>query len=131
MWDEICVRRENHLISWTIKNFISSDSKWKVLPIFLLKVKVKSLSRVQLFATPWTVPVRLLHPWDFPRKITGVRCDFLLQGIFPTQESNPGLLHCRQTLYLLSHRGASIFLLGSHKSTRLVNLWVNNIHFNS
>ena len=31
-------------------------------------------------------------------------CHFLLQGIFPTQGSNPGLLHCRQTLYHLSHR---------------------------
>ena len=32
-------------------------------------------------------------------------CHFLLQGIFPTQESNPGLLHCRQILYRLSHQG--------------------------
>ena len=30
-------------------------------------------------------------------------CHFLLQGIFPTQELNPGLLHCRQMLYHLSH----------------------------
>ena len=33
-------------------------------------------------------------------------CHFLLQGTFPTQESNPGLLHCRQTLYRLSHQGS-------------------------
>ena len=33
-------------------------------------------------------------------------CHFLLQGIFPTQESNPGLPHCRQTLYPLSHQGS-------------------------
>ena len=33
-------------------------------------------------------------------------CHFLLQGIFPTQESNLGLLHCRQTLYRLSHQGS-------------------------
>ena len=33
-------------------------------------------------------------------------CHFLLQGIFPTQGWNPGLLHCRQTLYRLSHRGS-------------------------
>ena len=32
-------------------------------------------------------------------------CHFLLQGIFPTQESNPGLPHCRQILYHLSHQG--------------------------
>ena len=33
-------------------------------------------------------------------------CYFLLQGIFPTQGSKPGLLHCRQTLYRLSHLGS-------------------------
>ena len=33
---------------------------------------------------------------------------FLLQGIFPTQESNPGLPHCRQKLYHLSHQGSPI-----------------------
>ena len=47
---------------------------------------------------------RLLHPWDFLGKSTGVGCHFLIQRIFPTQESNPGLLHCRQTLYRLSHQ---------------------------
>ena len=35
-------------------------------------------------------------------------CHFLLQGIFPTQGSNPGLQHCRQTLYPLSHQGSHI-----------------------
>ena len=38
--------------------------------------------------------------------ILGVGCHFLLQGIFPTQGSNPGLLHCRQILYHLSHQGS-------------------------
>ena len=46
-------------------------------------------------------PTRLLRPWDFPGKSTGVGCRCLLQGIFPTQGSNPGLPHCRQTLYLI------------------------------
>ena len=46
---------------------------------------------------------RLLRPWDFLGKSTGVGCHFLLQGFFPTQGSNPGLPHCRQTLYHLSH----------------------------
>ena len=40
---------------------------------------------------------------DSSGKNTGVGCHFLLQGIFPTQGSNPGFLHCRQTLYNLSH----------------------------
>ena len=41
----------------------------------------------------------------FPGNSTGVDCHFLLQGIFPTQGSNPGLPHCRQMLYRLSHQG--------------------------
>ena len=41
-----------------------------------------------------------------PGKSTRVGCHFLLQGIFPTQGSNPGLLHCRQVLYHLSHQGS-------------------------
>ena len=36
---------------------------------------------------------------------TGVGCHFLLQGIFPTQGSKPGLPHCRQMLYGLSYQG--------------------------
>ena len=40
-----------------------------------------------------------------PGKNTRVGCHFLLQGIFPTQALNPGLLHCRQILYQLSHQG--------------------------
>ena len=51
-------------------------------------------------------PARLLHPWDFTGKNTGVGCCFLLQGIFPTQRSNLGIPHCKQTLYCLSHRGS-------------------------
>ena len=51
-------------------------------------------------------PTRLLCPGDFPGKDTGVGCHFLLQGIFPTQGLNLGLLHCRQILYLLSYKGS-------------------------
>ena len=43
---------------------------------------------------------------DSPGKNTGVGCHFLLQGIFPTQGSNLGLLHCRQIPYHLSHQGS-------------------------
>ena len=51
-------------------------------------------------------PASLLCPWDFPGKNTGVGCHFLLQGIFPTEGSNLGLLHCRRILYQLSHQGS-------------------------
>ena len=45
-------------------------------------------------------PARLLCPWDFPGKNSGVGCHFLFQGIFLTQGSNLPLLHCRQSLAL-------------------------------
>ena len=84
-----------------------------------VKVKVKSLSRAprraprraRLFATPWTVAcTKLLCPWDFQGKSTGVGCHFLLLEIFLTQGLTPGLQHCRQMLYHLSHQGRSIVL---------------------
>ena len=68
----------------TTKNFNNNSNK----------VKVKSLSHVRLF--------RLLGPWNSPDKNTGVGCHFLLQGIFPTQGLNPGLL------YHLSYPGRHI-----------------------
>ena len=45
---------------------------------------------------------------DSPGKNTGVGGHALLQGIFPTQGLNPGLPHCRQILYHLSHQGSHI-----------------------
>ena len=43
---------------------------------------------------------------DSPSKNNGVGCHALIQGTFPTQGSNPGLPHCRQILYHLSHQGS-------------------------
>ena len=43
---------------------------------------------------------------DSPSKNTGVGCSALLQGIFPTQGSNPALLNCRWVLYRLRHQGS-------------------------
>ena len=51
-------------------------------------------------------PHELYRPWNSPDQNTGVSCCSLLQGIFPTQGSNPGLPHCRQILYQLSHKGS-------------------------
>ena len=53
-------------------------------------------------------PARLLCPWDSPGKITGMCCPSLLQRIFQTQGSNPGILHCRQIPYHLSYREVSM-----------------------
>jgi len=46
---------------------------------------------------------RLLCPWNFLGKNTGVSSHSLLQGVFPTQGWNPSLLNCRWILYSLSH----------------------------
>ena len=67
--------------------------------------EVEWLSRVRLFATPWTVACQAALSMRSPGKNTGVGCHSLLQGIFLTQGSNPGLPHCRQMLYPLSHQG--------------------------
>ena len=50
-------------------------------------------------------PHGLYSPWNSPGQNTGVGSLSLLQGIFSTQGSNPGLPHCRQILYQLSRRG--------------------------
>ena len=103
-----------------------------------VKVKVKSLSRVRLFATPWTVAYQAPRSMGFSRQEYWSGLPFpspgdlpnpgiepgspalqtdtlpseplgslsLLQWIFLTQELNQGLLHCRQILYHMSHKGS-------------------------
>jgi len=70
-------------------------------------VKVKSLSRVQLFANPCTVAYQSPPSMGFSRQECWVGLPFPSPGDLPTQELNPGLPHCRQTLYCLSHQGSS------------------------
>ena len=53
---------------------ISFSNAWKG------RVKVKLLSRARLLATPWTSAHRLLHPWEFLGKSTGVGCHCLLRA---------------------------------------------------
>ena len=80
--------------------------KCKLVATMENSMLVYLLSCVQLLQVHGLQPARLLCPWDFPGKNTGVGCHFLLQGIFPTQRSNTGLLHCRLILYQLSHQGS-------------------------
>ena len=79
---------------------LQADSLLSEPPEVLHSVMSDSLQSNGLY------PTRLLCPWDFPGKHTGVGCHFLLQRIFLTQGSNPGFPHCRQMLYRLSHREA-------------------------
>ena len=76
------------------------NMKISVFPILNCNAcKWKSLSCVQLFVTPWTIQ------GDSPGQNTGVGSLSLLQGIFLTQGSNPGIPHCGWILYQLSHKG--------------------------
>ena len=67
--------------------------------------------------------------WNSPGMNTGVGSHSLLQGIFPTQGSNLGLLHCKQILYCLSHQGGQggttifeiFFLTTVHKGCNHLN----------
>ena len=71
---------------------------------FLSSSKLESESRsVTSDSLP---PHGLYRPWNSPGQNTGVGSVSLLQGIFPAQGSNPGLPHCRQILYQLSHKGS-------------------------
>ena len=65
---------------------------------------------------PHEEPTRLFCPWDFPGKNTGVGSHFLLQGIFLTQRSNLGLLHCRRIFYHLSYQRSPMSLRLGAKS---------------
>ena len=67
-----------------------------------LRVKVKGAQSCPTVCDP----PGLYSPWNSPGQNAGVGSLSLLQGIFPTQGSNPGLPHCRQILYQLSHQGS-------------------------
>ena len=71
----------------------------------IFKSLSKSRKSVSCSVISWTV-ARLPCPWNTPGKRTGVGCHTLIQEIFSTQGMNPGLPHCRQILYRLSHQGS-------------------------
>ena len=76
----------SHRVGHDWSDSSSSSRKWK------------SLSHVRLFTTEWNSPGQNI----------GVSSLSLLQGIFPTQGSNPGFPPCRQILYQLSYQGILI-----------------------
>ena len=70
-------------------------------------------------------PARFLCPWNSPGKNTGVSSHSLLQGIFLTQGSNQGFLHCRRILYHLSHQGKFLY------SSIFCKMWFSHRHLNA
>ena len=84
-----------------------------------IRKTIKILSLFQVLVAQWcltlcnpidcSLPARFLCLWNSPGKNTGLGSHSLLQGIFLTQGSNQGLLHCRQILYHLGHQGKPSF----------------------
>ena len=97
---------DNIGISFLVKKFI----------FYLKKLYIRSKSEVKVLVTQ--LCPALCDPMDYslPGKNTGVGCHSLLQEIFPAQQSNTGLPHCRQILCHLSHqchRDSLILRVGS------------------
>ena len=98
-----CANREeltrtlNFSFSWKGKRslFIHKTVLWKMY---------ESESETHSVMSSSLLSQGLYSPWHSPGQNTGVGNFSLLQGIFPTQGSNPGLLHCRWILYQLSHK---------------------------
>ena len=67
---------------------------------------MKLLSRVQLFETPWTVAHQAPQSMEFYRQEYWSGLPFPSPGDLANPGINPGLPHCRQMLYLLSHQGS-------------------------
>ena len=76
------------------------------IPEGLMSSFSKSESESHLIVSDSLWPCELYSPQNSPGQNTGVGSLSLLQGIFPTQGLNPGLPHCRQTLYQQSHQGS-------------------------
>ena len=99
---------------------------------FLLQcMKVKSQSEVTQSCLTLRDPMdRSLPgspcPWDSPGKNTGVGCHALFQGVFPTQEPNPGLPHDRQILHHLSHQGRPRILVGNLSLLCWLSWWLRH-----
>ena len=108
-----------------VGNLISNSCAFPKLNLYIWKFLVHELLKPSLkdfehnLASMWkseseSCPVvsdslwhnRLYSPWNFPGQNTGIGSLSLLQGILPTQRSNPDLPHCRWILYQLRHQGS-------------------------
>ena len=87
---------QTHRLEWS----------WLVRGKFIFCHCVLSWSVVSDSAPPWTIACQAPLSMGFPKQEYWSGLPFLLHGIVPTQGLNLSLLHCRQTLYRLSHQGS-------------------------
>ena len=86
------------------------NKMWRLLTLFnICDFSSYKTHNYIIFLTSFAIrydQVILFCPWNSLGQNTGVVSVSLLQGIFPTQGLNPGLPHCRQVLFQLSHKGS-------------------------
>ena len=109
-------------VTTTKKNQILAQYRKEHLIIRVVKKTGPTFYKQYIFITSSLLKVKVAQscltlcdpmdcrPWNSPGQNTGVGSLSLPQGIFPTQGSNPGLLYCRQILYLLNHKGSPSIL---------------------
>ena len=105
VWYSISLRIFQFVVIHTVKGFsiINEADVFLEFPCFLCDPEIESESRCSVASNSlW--PHGLYSPWNSPGQNTGVDSLSLLQGIFPTQESNWDLLNCRRILYQLSYQ---------------------------
>ena len=104
--NHICVQDIGTKVSIGLSFFLISNYKYNLNMYHMCAVcLVAQLCPALCDRMDCSPPGSYVHG-DSPGKNTGVACHALLQGIFPTQGSKPGLSHCRQILYCLSHQGS-------------------------
>ena len=96
--------------TWNFRESLNCNAA-DSLPLFGHRLKEIVHSKVKVKVTQLCPTQRshgLYSPWNSPGQNTGRNSLSLLQEIFPTQGSNPGLPHCRWILYQLSHKGSLV-----------------------
>ena len=113
-FDEFYIPFVSLVVLFSILGGLASDSialRYRYSATFLWKSESHSV------VSNYLQPHGLYSPWNSPGQNTGMGSLSLLQGIFLTQGSKPGLLHCRQILYQLSHKGSPFPVEGGTKAS--------------
>ena len=102
-----------YLLHWQIDRFFTTSTTWEAFGHTLknptLCMLCLLLSHVRLCNPMDDSPPGSSVHGDSPGKNIGIGYHALLPGTFPTQRSNPGLLHCKWILYCLSHQGSPTY----------------------
>ena len=93
-----------------LRELICADESQNIWAIHLVHVSIYCERESPSVVSNSLQPHGLYSPWNSPGQNTGIGSCFLLPGIFPTQGSNRGLLHCR-ILYQLSHEGGPLYIV--------------------